>query len=75
MLSWIANEDSRLSLWRRVREFAVPRSMIEAAAARRAVGDWAGTCAVARVDVDLDLRSVARVHGRALATQARSVAT
>jgi hypothetical protein len=46
--------------------------MIEAAAARRAVGDWAGACAVARVDVDLDLRSVARVHGRALATQVRA---
>ena len=64
MLTQIANGDSRLSFWLRVREFAVPPSMIETATARRAVGDWAGACAAARVDVDLDLRAVARTHGR-----------
>ncbi|PMR60034.1 hypothetical protein C1A38_16540 [Verrucosispora sp. ts21] len=72
MRSPTANADSRLSLWRRVREYAVPPSMIEAATARRHVGDWAGACAAARVDVDLDLRAVARTHGRELATRLRT---
>lgn len=72
MLTLTADEDFRLSIWRRVREFAVPPSMIESAAARRAVGDWAGACAVARVDVDLDLRSVAHIHGGELAAQIRT---
>ncbi|MET9912788.1 hypothetical protein ABZZ74_39410 [Streptomyces sp. NPDC006476] len=67
-----ANGDSRLSLWLRVREFAVPPAMIETATARRLAGDWAGACAAARVDVDLDLRSVARVHGRDLAARLRA---
>ncbi|WP_432170483.1 hypothetical protein [Streptomyces sp. 1222.5] len=64
--------DSRLALWLRVRRYAVPPSMIETAAVRRGAGDWAGACAAARVDVDLDLRSVARVHGRELAARVRS---
>ncbi|MFF2200328.1 hypothetical protein [Streptomyces sp. NPDC058145] len=64
--------DSRLSLWLRVRRFAVPPSMIETATARRRAGDWAGACAAARVDVDLDLRSVARSHGRELAARVRA---
>ncbi|MFJ9903743.1 hypothetical protein ACIRVK_12700 [Streptomyces sp. NPDC101152] len=68
----IANGDSRLSLWRRVREFAVPPSMIETATARRLAGDWAGACAAARVDVDLDLCSVGRAHGRELVTRLRA---
>ncbi|HLL67284.1 MAG TPA: hypothetical protein VK453_16490 [Micromonosporaceae bacterium] len=72
MHSWTAERDSRLSLWLRVREFAVPPSMIESATARRSVGDWAGACAAAGVDVDLNLRSAARVHGQALATQVRA---
>jgi hypothetical protein len=59
-------------VWQRVREFAVPPSMIEAATARRAVGDWAGACAAARVDADVDLRSVARNHGRELAAKIRA---
>ncbi|MFJ4627735.1 hypothetical protein [Streptomyces sp. NPDC088847] len=67
-----ANEDSPRSFWPRVREFAVPPSMIETATARRAAGDWAGACAAARVDVDLDLRSVARAHGRELAARVRA---
>ncbi|MEV4681626.1 hypothetical protein [Streptomyces kurssanovii] len=72
MLTWTANEDSRLSLWLRVREFAVPPSMIETATARRRAGDWAGACAAAGFDVDLDLRSSARTHGRDLADRVRA---
>ncbi|MCD9875964.1 hypothetical protein [Streptomyces guryensis] len=77
MLTRIANGDSqpslrRLSFWQRVREFAVPPSMIETATARRLVGDWAGACAAAGLDVDLNLRSVARSHGRELAARVRA---
>lgn len=72
MHSLAAYGDSRLLFWLHVREFAVPPSMIELATARRAVGDWAGACAAAHVDVDLNLRSVARVHGRELAAQVRA---
>ncbi|MEV5202341.1 hypothetical protein [Streptomyces sp. NPDC053720] len=71
MLTQDANRDSRLSLWARVREFAVPPSMIETATARRHVGDWAGACAAAGVDTDLGPRSVARTHGRELASRIR----
>ncbi len=71
MRSLFADEESRRFLWLRVRRFAVPPSMIESATARRRVGDWAGACAAARVDVDLDLRRVARVFGRELAAQVR----
>ncbi|MFC3502628.1 hypothetical protein ACFOOK_16845 [Micromonospora krabiensis] len=71
MRSPAANADSRLSLWRQVREYAVPPSMIEAATARRHVGDWAAACAAARVDADLDLRAVTRHHGRELAARLR----
>ncbi|MFJ2586228.1 hypothetical protein [Streptomyces sp. NPDC087538] len=71
MLTQDANRDSRLSFWLRVREFAVPPSMIETATARRHVGDWAGACAAAGVDVDLSPRSVARTHGRELASRIR----
>ncbi|MEV0299412.1 hypothetical protein [Nocardia sp. NPDC050710] len=65
-------DDSRLSFWPRVREFAVPPSMIETATARRRVGDWAGACAAAGFDVDVDLRSVAKIYGRELAAEIRS---
>lgn len=64
--------DSRLSFWRRVREYAVPPSMIETATARRLTGDWAGACAAANVEVDFRLRDVARVHGRELADLVRA---
>ncbi|MFD7909253.1 hypothetical protein ACFV30_00770 [Streptomyces sp. NPDC059752] len=64
--------DSRLSLWLRVREYAVPASMIETATARRSAGDWAGACAAAGVDVDLDLRFLARSRGRELAARIRA---
>ncbi|GAA3776306.1 hypothetical protein GCM10022403_008900 [Streptomyces coacervatus] len=72
MATHIANGDSHLSFWLRVREFAVPPSMIETATARRLVGDWAGACAAAGVDIDLSPRSVAHTHGRALAAQVRA---
>ncbi|WP_030968222.1 hypothetical protein [Streptomyces sp. NRRL S-1824] len=72
MLTQNANGDSRFSFWLRVREFAVPPSMIETATARRCVGDWAGACAAAGVDVDLNLRSVARTHGQEVAAQLRA---
>ncbi|MBT2400557.1 hypothetical protein [Streptomyces sp. ISL-100] len=72
MLTQTANRDSRLSFWQRVREFAVPPSMIETATARRCAGDWAGACAAAGIDVDLNLRSVARTHGQELAAHIRA---
>ncbi|WP_333756701.1 hypothetical protein [Streptomyces sp. IBSBF 3352] len=63
---------TRLSMWQRVREYAVPPSMIETATARRLAGDWAGACAAARVDVDLDLRAVRTRHGTDLASRLRA---
>ncbi|MFI9288533.1 hypothetical protein [Streptomyces werraensis] len=66
------DEDPRLSLWRRVREYAVPPTMIEIATARRSCGDWAGACAAARMDVDLRLRDVTRTYGAGLAAQVRA---
>ncbi|MFE6890757.1 hypothetical protein [Streptomyces sp. NPDC057694] len=63
---------TRLSMWQRVRAYAVPPSMIETCTARRAAGDWAGACAAARVDVDLDLRAVRRRHGTDLAQRLRA---
>jgi hypothetical protein len=61
-----------LLMWQRVREYAAPPSMIETATARRAVGDWAGACAAARVDTDLDLRAVRDRHGTELVTRLRA---
>ncbi|MET9503263.1 hypothetical protein ABZY42_16285 [Streptomyces sp. NPDC006622] len=72
MLPPTAIGDSRLSFWLRVREFAVPPSMIETATARRLTGDWAGACAAAGFDVDLPLRSVARTHHPDLAARIRA---
>ncbi|GAB1332882.1 hypothetical protein [Streptomyces sennicomposti] len=63
---------TRLLMWQRVREYAVPPSMIETATARRGVGDWAGACAAARVDVDLDLRAVRDRHGTDLLHRLRA---
>jgi hypothetical protein len=65
-------DDSRLALWARVRELAVPPGMIEVATARRLVGDWSGACAAAHVDLDVDLRQLARTHGRELAARVRT---
>ncbi|WP_393063174.1 hypothetical protein [Streptomyces sp. LN549] len=72
MLTQNANRDPFLSFWLRVREFAVPPSMIETATARRHAGDWAGACAAAGIDVDLRLRSLACSHGRELAARVRA---
>ncbi|MFG2712907.1 hypothetical protein ACGFX2_20460 [Streptomyces goshikiensis] len=71
MLTETAMGHSRISLWLRVREFAVPPSMIETATARRRAGDWAGACAAAGFDVDFDLRHVARTRGREIAARIR----
>ncbi|WP_067860375.1 hypothetical protein [Nocardia shimofusensis] len=62
-------DDSRLSFWLRVREFAVSPSMIETATARRRAGDWAGACAAAGFDVDIDMRALAGRHGREVAAR------
>ncbi|GHC71940.1 hypothetical protein [Streptomyces flavofungini] len=59
----------RPSFWPRVREFAVPPAMIETATARRRAGDWAGACAAAGVDVDLNPRALTATHGRELAAR------
>ncbi|WP_329052054.1 hypothetical protein OG873_21865 [Streptomyces violaceus] len=72
MLTPTANGDTLTSFWPRVREFAVPPSMIETATARRHAGDWAGACAAAGIDVDLQPRAVARAHGRELAARLRA---
>lgn len=72
MLTDHVNGDSRLSLWSRVREYAVPTAMIESATARRSVGDWAGACAAAGFDVDVDLKSLERAHGRELKARVRA---
>ncbi|WP_405358781.1 hypothetical protein OG535_04875 [Kitasatospora sp. NBC_00085] len=72
MLTRSAEGNPRLSFWLRVREYAVPPSMIEKATDRRRAGDWAGACTAAGVDADLDPRSVARTHGHHLMAQVRA---
>jgi hypothetical protein len=67
-----ANGADRLLLWLRIREFAVPPPMIESATARRVAGDWGGACAAARVDVDLNLRGLAKTRGSELAGLVRA---
>lgn len=61
--------DPRLSFWLRVREFAVPPSMIKAATGLRLAGDWRGACAAAGFDVDIDLRTLRYTHGLDVASQ------
>ncbi|MBF6214936.1 hypothetical protein IU433_14365 [Nocardia puris] len=65
-------DDSRLAFWLRVREYAVPPTMIETATARRHAGDWVGACAAAGFDTDINPRAVARVHGTETAAQLRA---
>ena len=72
MRSLAMDWDSRLLFWQRVREYAVPPSMIESATARRRVGDWAGACSAARVDVDFNLRSAAHVYGQEVVARIRA---
>ncbi|MET9200184.1 hypothetical protein [Gordonia sp. NPDC003585] len=62
----------RLSFWLRVREFAVPPTMIHNATDRRLVGDWMGACVAAHVDVDLDLYDIRCRHGNEIAEQIRA---
>lgn len=50
----------------------MPTSMITTATTRRLAGDWAGACAAAHVDVDLDLRTVNDRHGRAFTSRLRA---
>ncbi|MFF5335374.1 ankyrin repeat domain-containing protein [Streptomyces sp. NPDC013181] len=52
---------------RQVRRYAVPRTMIEATAARRAAGDWRGACAAAGLDVRIDPEKVAARYGAEVA--------
>lgn len=72
MATHSANGETRLHLWRRVRAYAVPQSMITTASERRSLGDWAGACAAARVDVDLDLRAIGARHGPGLVARLRA---
>jgi hypothetical protein len=72
MAPHFANIPARLLMWQRVREYAVPLSMIETATARRVVGDWAGACACARIDIDFDLRAVRDRYGTELVTRLRA---
>ncbi|MFF2774181.1 hypothetical protein ACFVU3_04665 [Streptomyces sp. NPDC058052] len=65
-------EDTRLSLWRRVRAYAVPPTTIETATTRRLAGDWAGACAAAGVDLGLTPRALSRTHGTELAARVRA---
>ncbi|MFI1958362.1 ankyrin repeat domain-containing protein [Streptomyces althioticus] len=55
------------SSWRRIRRYAVPRTMIERATERRHAGDWRGACAAARFDVDIDLTEIAEHCGHDVA--------
>ncbi|MFI0352151.1 ankyrin repeat domain-containing protein [Actinomadura sp. 9N407] len=52
---------------RRIRRYAVPRSMIERGAGRRLAGDWRGACAAAGMDVEVDLADVARLRDSEIA--------
>ncbi|RSN66920.1 hypothetical protein [Actinomadura sp. WAC 06369] len=72
MAPHLANIPARLLMWQRVREYAVPLSMIETATARRAVGDWAGACASARIDIDFDLRAVRDRYGTEFVTRLKA---
>ncbi|MEV6306560.1 hypothetical protein AB0M02_44640 [Actinoplanes sp. NPDC051861] len=67
-----ATGNTRLLAWLRVRQFAVPPTMIKTATARRLTGDWAGACAAARFDTDLNPRAVARLYGAQVAAQLRA---
>lgn len=72
MAHHFANIPAHLLMWQRVREYAVPPSMIETATARRAVGDWAGACASARIDIGFDLRAVRDRYGTEFVTRLRA---
>ncbi|MFE6979087.1 ankyrin repeat domain-containing protein [Streptomyces sp. NPDC057682] len=52
---------------RQVRRYAVPRTMIETSAARRAAGDWRGALAAAGYDLELDPARLSARYGTAVA--------
>ncbi|GLL06873.1 hypothetical protein [Dactylosporangium matsuzakiense] len=72
MHAHLAHGETRLQFWLRVRQYAVPEPMIETSTARRLAGDWAAACAAAHVDVDLNLRQLARQRGPDIAAQVRA---
>ncbi|MFE1443488.1 ankyrin repeat domain-containing protein [Streptomyces sp. NPDC058739] len=59
------------SAWARVRRYAVPRRMIEAATQARLAGDWRAACAAAALDVPagLDPERVADEYGPEVAAR------
>ncbi|WP_285104270.1 hypothetical protein [Promicromonospora sp. MEB111] len=67
-----STENLRLLSWQRVREYAVPPPMIEISTARRQMGDWAGACAAAHVDLDVNLRDLRHRHGAELPSAVRA---
>ncbi|GAA1389960.1 ankyrin repeat domain-containing protein [Catellatospora chokoriensis] len=58
---------AELTVWQRVRRYAVPPRMIAECTDRRLAGDWRGACAAGRVDTDVDLADVGRRFGSATA--------
>ncbi|MFJ5230827.1 hypothetical protein ACIQBJ_13150 [Kitasatospora sp. NPDC088391] len=68
----LPDEDPRTRFWSRVRQFAVPPTMIDTATARRESGDWGGACAAAGFDPRIDLRAVSRTHGAGTAARLRA---
>jgi len=58
-----------LEMYRLTRPPDVPVEMVEAATARRLAGDVAGAFAAARVDLDVDVAEIVRLHGREMADQ------
>ena len=58
-----------LEMYRLTRPSDVPAAMVEAATARRLAGDVAGAFAAARVDLDVDVATIVRLHGREMADQ------
>ncbi|MEV7616799.1 ankyrin repeat domain-containing protein [Streptomyces sp. NPDC089799] len=56
-----------VSVWLRVRRYAVPRWMIEQATEHRLAGDWRAACAAAAVDHDIDLDDLAARFGESAA--------
>ncbi|MFD7732108.1 hypothetical protein ACFV6F_17175 [Kitasatospora phosalacinea] len=68
----LLDEDTRNSFWSRVRRFAVPPAMVDAATARRTRGDWGGACAAAGCDPEFELRAVTRTYGSELTGRLRA---
>lgn len=54
------------SSWRRTRQYAVPRWMIEQATALRLARNWQGALAAANIDLTQDLAGIAKRYGSAV---------